>query len=87
MDRCNPVGTIPTVDAHGSRPLGWVSGSESTNDRFVGWSGAAPTLGNMAWPEAAAVVMQGRQPCDGGTDHHDDHNGGGVGQQLRAEAP
>jgi hypothetical protein len=31
----------------------------------------------MAWPEA--VVMQGRHPCDGGTDHHDDHNGGGVG--------
>jgi hypothetical protein len=43
-------------------------------------TGAAPTLSGVAWSEAAAEVeMQGRQPCDGGADHHDDRDGGGLG--------
>jgi hypothetical protein len=43
--------------------------------------GAASTLGNVAWLEAAvAVAMQGQQPCDGGTGHHDDRGGDGVGR-------
>jgi hypothetical protein len=86
MDQCNPVGTIPTVD--GTRPTlmtPWMaSGSKSTNGRFTGRSregdGAAPTLSGVARSEAAVEVeMQGRQPCDGGTGHHDDRGGGGLG--------
>jgi hypothetical protein len=43
-------------------------------------TGAAPTLSGVARSEAAVEVeMQGRQPCDGGTGHHDDRGGGGLG--------
>jgi hypothetical protein len=91
MDRCNTIGTIPTVE--GTRPalttpLDGRRGMKATTGSPTGrgkGTGAASALYDVAQLKAAVVVeTQEQPPCDGGAGHHDDRgDDGGMGQQVR----
>jgi hypothetical protein len=81
-------GTTPNRGQHTAGPSDPMKRRRGSRVPLVGTpadlgkgTGVALTLDGVAQPkEATMVVMQGRRPCDGGTDHHDDRGSGGVGR-------